>query len=509
MKKNIDRREFLKLAGWLSLGLAIPPLALQPTSTSPELDKKNILIIVFDAFSANNIPLYGYARETTPNLTKLAKQAIVYHNHFAGSNFTTPGTASLFTGTLPWTHRALNHDSTVIGDFVDKNIFQALTGYDRIAYSHNPSVNTLISQFSKHIENFIPLERLFLASDGLINRLFKRDEDIATLSWARAIKRKDDGYAYSLFLSNLYEKYKDSQIKKYVAEFPHGLPHISVDNYYLLEDAVIWLKEHLPSVPKPFFGYFHLLPPHSPYYTRREFCGRFSKDGYRPLKKPEHLFSEHIPQYKLLDQRTKYDEYILYVDEQFGRLHKELEQSGLLENTWLILTSDHGEMFERGIAGHTTAVMSQPLVHIPLLIFEPGRKTRADVYTPTSAVDILPTLLKLTNKDIPEWCEGTVLPPFAPDKPDPSRNLFSVQARHNDPSSALRLASVMLVKGKYKLVYFFGYNELGKQGELVELYDVENDPEELKNLYPEQKALVAELLYETKAKIAEVNKPFS
>ena len=509
MKKDLDRREFLKLSGWLSLSLAIHPYLLHQTSSLSEPEKKNILILVFDAFSANNIPIYEYGRETTPNLNKLAKQAIVYHNHYAGGNFTTPGTASLFTGTLPWTHRALNYDSKVDEGFIQKNIFQALPGYFRMAYSHNPPVNTLITQFSENIENFLPIEKLFLSSDSFINNLFKRDEDIATLSWARAIKRKDDGYAYSLFFSHLYEKYKDSRIKKYTAQFPLGLPHISVDNYYLLEHAVSWLKDNLPSAPTPFFGYFHLLPPHSPYYTRREFWGRFSKDGYRPLNKSEHLFSDHISQAKLLDQRTKYDEYILYVDEQFGRLHKELELSGLLENTWLILTSDHGEMFERGIAGHSTAVMSQPLVHIPLLIFEPGRKNRTDVYTPTSAVDVLPTLLKLAGKDIPEWCEGKVLPPFVADKPDPSRSIFSVQARHNDPSSALRLASVMLVKGKYKLGYFFGYDELAKQGELVELYDIENDPDEINNLYPEQKSLGDELLDETKAKIVEVNKPFS
>ena len=95
---DFNRRDFLKLAGMLPLGLAAPQL---DRSLGLQSDKKNVIIIVFDAFSAYNISLYGYGRETTPNITRLAERATVYHNHYAGSNFTTPGTASLLTGTYP------------------------------------------------------------------------------------------------------------------------------------------------------------------------------------------------------------------------------------------------------------------------------------------------------------------------------------------------------------------------------------------------------------------------
>ena len=66
---------------------------------------QNIIIIVFDAFSAYHISLYGYQRETAPNISRLAERAIVYHNHYAGGNYTTPGTASLLTGAQPWPSR--------------------------------------------------------------------------------------------------------------------------------------------------------------------------------------------------------------------------------------------------------------------------------------------------------------------------------------------------------------------------------------------------------------------
>src|SRR5687768_13543777 len=99
MRNQFNRRDFLKLAGLLPLSLSVPRLlqTLQPSGSAQE-KPKNVLIVIFDAFSASNIPLYGYDRMTTPNIAHLSKKAIVYHNHFAGGNFTTPGTASLLTG---------------------------------------------------------------------------------------------------------------------------------------------------------------------------------------------------------------------------------------------------------------------------------------------------------------------------------------------------------------------------------------------------------------------------
>jgi len=86
MKSRFNRRDFLKLAGALPLGLFTSKL---DKHFSLQSDKKNVVIVVFDAFSAYNMSLYGYPRETTPNITRLAERATVYHNHYATSNFTT------------------------------------------------------------------------------------------------------------------------------------------------------------------------------------------------------------------------------------------------------------------------------------------------------------------------------------------------------------------------------------------------------------------------------------
>ena len=151
MRNQITRRDFLKLAGMLPLSFTAPRLlnSLKPMRQSGKA--QNIIIIVFDAFSACNISLYGYQRETTPNIARWAERAVVYHNHYAGGNFTTPGTASLLTGTFPWTHRALGYYDTVEASFVNKNIFSAFQNHYRLAYTHNPVANKFLTQFSEEI----------------------------------------------------------------------------------------------------------------------------------------------------------------------------------------------------------------------------------------------------------------------------------------------------------------------------------------------------------------------
>lgn len=507
MSRSIDRREFLKLAGLLSLSYAIPQFRMVSGASQSVPGAQNVLVVVFDALSAYHTSLYGYPRQTMPNLNQLAERAIVYHNNFAAGNFTTPGTASLLTGTLPWTHRALDHNGRVAEPFVNKNIFRAFQNYYRIAYSHNPLVNTLLFQFTKDLDEFIPRDRLFLASDGIIEKLFRSDEDLATVSWARTIKRKEEGYAYSLFLSHLYEQYREGKVANFKSLFPRGLPNTGGDNYFLLEQATDQLGAQLGTFPQPFFSYFHFLPPHYPYKTHRDFFGQFEGDGWKPVDKPEDLFSQGKSTKTLLKWRIWYDEFLLYVDREFRRFFDYLEASGLLENTWVVFTSDHGEMFERGISGHITPVLHQPVIRVPLLIFEPGRKTREDVYTPTSAIDLLPTLLRLTGQEIPDWAEGVVMPPFAPASPDPERSLYVVQAKHNDKYAPLTRATTSIVKGQYKLLYFFGYDDLVGR-ERIELYDLSEDPQELNDLYPARKEIGAALLDELRAKLVEVNKPY-
>ena len=506
MNHHLTRRDFLKLAGTLPLGLAASHLLHAAGIPSALATPKNILVIVFDAFSAYSIPIYGYSRLTTPNLARLAKRAIVYHNHFANGSFTSPGTASLLTGVLPWTHRAFRPNSQVLPSFASKSVFNALPNHYRIAFTHNGWAYTLLRQFEPDIDELIPREELLLNQfDKLIPKLFRADDDIASVSWERLMKTEEDGYAYSLFLSQLYESYKQNRLKGIKELFPLGLPGEGSDNF-LLESATDKIGKRLLEISQPFLGYFHMLPPHGPYRPTREFYNAFRGDNFRAIEKPVDIFGVDVDEVLAL-RRREYDEFILYCDKEFGRLYAQLESSGLLENTWLILTSDHGEMHERGIGGHMTDALYQPLVRVPLLIFEPGRKTGMDIYDYTSAVDILPTLAHLSGESLPAWTEGGVLPPFAPASQNASRDIYLLRASHNEQFAPLTIASTMLVRENYKLHYYFGYPEVPKEG-LARLFDIKADPEEMTDLYATKPETAQELLGDLKATLQKVNEPY-
>lgn len=507
MKKKLSRRDFLKVSGAVSAGLVgMPYLKIFPSS-QPALGKKNILVIVFDAFTANNISAFGYKRDTTPNLSRLAERAIVYHNHHSGGNFTTPGTSSLLTGVLPWRHRAFGLYDRVVDSLSNKSIFHSFGDYHRVVYSHNPAVGVLFDQFSSGLDQRIPLERFLLNSDERIKKLFPNDTEIALTAWTRAIK-KDSGYnTYSLFLSQLYEKYKKEKFAQWNDQFPLGLPRVYDDNYFTLEMVIDWLISQTVEFPNPFFGYFHFIPPHDPYCTRAEFYEAFNNDGFHPIEKTEDLFYTGPPPDKMPGWRQRYDEYILYVDSEFGRLFEQLERSGVLEDTWVVLTSDHGEMFERGITGHLTPTLYEPVIHIPLMIFEPGRSTRMDIHTPTSAVDVFPTLLHMTGGTVPDGLDGLALPPFSDEIQTSNRSIYTVQTDNRDPNGPLTQVTVMQIKGDYKMLYFTGYEKLEGR-ERVELYNLTQDPEELHNLFSDPSEPGKELLEELKSKLFEMNKPY-
>lgn len=506
MKHRINRRDFLKLAGMASLGMVIPP-AVHQVGNRLQSEKKNVLIIVFDALSAYNISLHGYGRETMPNLARLAKRATVFHNHYASGNFTTPGTASLLTGTLPWTHRALRLGGTVKNDLADKSIFHIFNDYYRFSYSHNTLVNTLFKQFANGINDYVSQDSLFLFDDALIRNLFQNDEDIAAVAWSRALKRTE-GFSYSLFMTELYRKYRELKVGDASKLYPYGLPNINNDNFFVLDEGIDHFGKRIADLPKPFLGYLHFLPPHYPYKPREEFAGAFANDTFKPLVKPDDTFAEDKSPEFLARSRSYYDEFILNVDHEFARLFDILETSGVLEDTWVVFTSDHGELFERGIWMHSTAALYEPVIRVPLLIFEPGSTTGRDIYTPTSAIDLMPTLLHLTGHPIPDWVEGAILLPYGEITSSQEQNrIYAVQAKFNEPTFPLTEVSIAHIRENYKLTYYLGYDEI-MEGEKYQLFDIQADPEEMNDLSQSKQETANELLNLVKTKLEEVNDPY-
>ena len=153
----LSRRDFLKLAQLLPLGVLSRSVSKRHHTTPKKADLPNILIVLFDTLSARNMSLYGYPRQTTPNLERAANEgATVFHRHYAGGSWTPTGTASLLTSTYPWTHRALHSFGIITKQFKQRNMFSLLNSrYNTVAYSHNKFTNLMLYQFHNHIDHFI------------------------------------------------------------------------------------------------------------------------------------------------------------------------------------------------------------------------------------------------------------------------------------------------------------------------------------------------------------------
>ena len=303
-KKTLNRREFLKLFG-VAMGGSLSA-ALHLPSTKPETaafrnlrsntTKPNIIVLLFDALSARHLSLYNYRRKTSPNLERFAQRAIVYNNHHSAGNFTSPSTGSLFTGSYPWTHRALHLSSQVRQAIVPFNIFRFLSpDYYQFAFTQSTVADTLIYQLGETLDEHRPLDSYSLVGSAIYPYL-KNDEALNVFYAYDGFQLKNKSQAGSLFLALLRDLGTQMnyqlQSQKYRSLYPlvdvakHGGPETSLylpslsgeDVYYTLDQLFDGLKSLfdelvLPAAKagKPFLAYIHIKPPHAPYMPTSKF----------------------------------------------------------------------------------------------------------------------------------------------------------------------------------------------------------------------------------------------
>ena len=508
---QLSRRDFLKLLGAASVGALTSERVL--SLKAADSGKPNIIIILWDAFSASHLSLYGYQRQTTPNIDAFAQHSTVYHNHYSGGNFTTCGTASMLTGMIPWKHRAINYDGLVRSEFVHDNPFTGLgSDYKRLMFAQNPWPDRLVGQYYEDVDRFLPPTAYSLIDDSPV--LFANDRAIASVAMNSFLFPVQGGNAPAG--SSILGYLNKSKILNFAADqksprYPKGIPEAMNMGYlipYLNEDIYEGLYTELTQLDSdntPYFAYFHLYSPHYPYRPRNDYIKLFRNDGYTPVSKPMHPLSVGLQDNYLNGQRDLYDSQIAQIDEEFGKLILRLQESGVLDNSYLIFTSDHGELFERGFAGHGFQFMYEPVLHIPLIIHAPGQTKREDIFAHTSNIDIVPTILSIAGKEISSDFDGRVLPGLGGEV-DEDRPIISIVAVDNSVFGPLKKAVITMRKRQYKLFAYLGY-EKGYDN-LFELYDIEADPEELNDLASKEKATLSAMKDELFTYLDEANKPF-
>jgi arylsulfatase A-like enzyme len=256
-------------------------------------------------------------------------------------------------------------------------------------------------------------------------------------------------------------------------EWRFGVPFQGEHSFALADDlssrALAWLEETSGSEgDAPFFVYLHYMEPHTPFLcppTTGDACRRAAAALNRRLTQVEWDFTDS--QQGLIE--NFYDADVKRMDEDLGRLYRDLEERGLLENTWLIVTADHGEMLgEHDLYIHGRALYRET-VRIPLLVYAPSGNGSV-VSSPVSLIDIAPTILDLAGIDAPSSFRGRSLRDALEGRSLPLRPVVAELFPVNEKRTPRHSHFLSITDGEKKLVVTL-------DGELVR-FDLATDPGE-------------------------------
>ncbi len=507
---QLSRRDFLKVASILTAGTFS---ALRTPSPKLDNSRPNIIIVLFDAMSAKHMSLYGYQRETTPELSRFVERCTVYNAHYSASNFTSSGTASMLTGMHPWKHRALTQGGIVRREVIPYNPY-TLLGHDyyRLMFSQNFWPDRLVAQYYDDVDRFLPQTAFSMRGNTLVKSWVGKDRFLASIAFDEFLFPAQTDWTGSALLGYIYKSRVSHSIEtqKIQPGYPNGLPEVEGYDIYMNEKIYQGVSTEILNLDvskRPYFAYFHLFSPHSPYKPGKRFAQLFKNDGFKLQPKVANpqfasLFTESNED--MLHKCTAYDRQIAQVDAEFGNLIKQLEAGGVLDDSYIIVTADHGETFERGFTGHGGLMMYEALLRIPLLIHAPKQTVRKDINTPTNNIDLLPTLLSIAGKEIPTTLEGQVLAGFN-GREDSQRPILSMCAWENSAFLPITKAALSMRKGAYKLIGYPGY---GEGDTIYELYDLENDPEEMHELRRDAPSVFSKMKDELLTHLADANRAF-
>ncbi|HEV2118149.1 MAG TPA: sulfatase [Terriglobales bacterium] len=320
-------------------------------------DSPNVLVIVVDTLRADHLSTYGYARPTSPNLSRIAAQGVLFENAMAASSWTLPSHASMLTGRYPHEHRARFIDSTLTLRYPTLGeAFQRL-GYRTAGFSAS---TFFFSRRTGLGRGFIHFEDDFESATGAFPQTYYGE--------------RLEKLLYRLHLA------KDRIGRRNARQVnQHALRWIASDHRH------------------PFFVFLNYYDVHDPYLPPEPYLHRFTNLPHPagPIPMAWDWFASLTPQQRQ-GEMDAYDGAIQYVDTELGEFFRQLQQRGLDKNTLVVITSDHGEEFnEHGFMDHLNALYRE-LIHVPLIFWQPGKLPQGmHIATPVSTVSLPATLLSL------------------------------------------------------------------------------------------------------------------
>jgi arylsulfatase A-like enzyme len=430
-------------------GPAYAKPAVASTPGSP-----NVVLITMDAVRADHLSVYGYPRDTTPNLRQFAAQATVYSRAFATSDFTLPTHASIFTGLYPAFHGA-------------GEVAPGPGGMAMLPLGARPATLAGMLAARGYGTAAVVANFAYLAPWSGLLRGF------AVADWTRPVMLS--GGNQEFYLRETVRRVLRS------VSLPNGFDRYSLTAADVNRSAERLLEQMSPDAP--FFLFLNYMDAHdylpaSPFDTY--FPGKQTKfDMHRdPVRWSDDVNFRGRP---LLPEArahliSQYDGGIAEEDSGLGELLAWLGRRNALDNALVIVMSDHGEgLGEHSLLGHGYGSVHQTQIAIPLIVKYPHQNEPRRSDRLVSEVDVAPTIFDLA---------GIARPPNLPGK----------DLREPESESEMVYARARYVKGSFTVdtPRFKGTRRTILSGSLKlitwtqgppELYDLASDPGEERNLY--------------------------
>jgi arylsulfatase A-like enzyme len=417
-------------------------------------ERPNIILIVMDCARADHMSCYGYHRQTTPYLDELASKGVLYENAISPATWTLPTHWSLFTGLFLARHGVWNRDLALSPQY--RTIAQILSeeGYDTAAFSNNPHVGGK-NGFGRGFATFQELFRI--REHRTLLNLAKRAANKMLLS---AFKVKYDG-AYRT--NRMIEK---------------------------------WLAGRL-TPQQPFFFFVNYMDVHQPYQPPWPYRSRFMDERVKTASKSAmadyiksgggRRSSCRLSDWEIEVNVALYDAELTFLDSQLHSLFNYMERQGFLDNSLLIITSDHGHSLgEHSHIGHAPGWLHDTQARVPLILYGPHILPPAmRISQQVQLTDIVPTILALLGRkqdDGAHQLQGRSLLPE--DLSSLDRSFTIIQAHYWEKGHRER-ELVAIRTDDYKYIW----NKHGRDG----LYHLKQDPSESHDLIEREPAKANEL----------------
>lgn len=435
----------------------------------------NIVFLITDQQRFDTIAALGADHVDTPNLDRLVAEGTAFTNSYATAPSCAPSRASLFTGLSPHTTGVLRNEDTWRTSWVEQ---LAQRGYHcvNVGKMHSSPWETPLGFHERVIvENkdrdhpMVP----FL-HDELDKALFIRGERRQVRSLYRT--RADYG--------------------ERLGAFEYGLAEDLHPDVFVGLHARWWLDTYPGH--EPFFLEVGFPGPHPPYDpVPRHYDAYRERAVPPPIRTPEDLAAQPEPLKELrrhhqandhdsiitledpsaeqsARQRRHYLANVTMIDEQVGLILEALARRGVLEDTVIIFCSDHGDTL--GDHGHVQKwTMYEGSVHVPAIVWSPGRVRAQRIAGLVSLMDLGPTVLELAGCGPPSWMEARTLAPALRGEPWQAREIvFSEHAR--DAILTGTELMTMAFDGRWKLVEFIDCED-------GQLFDLQDDPGEERSLW--------------------------